>query len=688
MRRLNKTSARLGRLITPMCKPIVLGLLMLVLPALALAQNDPLSPSYLPAIDTNPADYPSNIWITDSMQKVRQDSGSPGTQHWGTFYGTQNEFVDFQVHFHDTGSGTSNLSVTVSNFVQSSPSSSTINCSTLGQCVVYREAYVNVQKYPTNNSSSRAWNTFYGTTGYYPDILIPAVDPYWGQTTNAWPFTVAAGKNQSAWIDVLIPQKAPSGYYSGTVTVKSGSTTLATMPVTIAVWQWPNSGYMPSTPTLTMIGAATNWSYEALCTQMYSPAATSDVSCNSYPGESAAGFSNDDRYVWMDAALVMKDHRWSAGAVVPGSGITTGSFSAYNALGGPNLNGTCNLHYGAGTTCPILPGSKDNAQAMCFPYSNCPSPSAATWTNWLSNFSTQGWSSDLFIYFCDETYCTSSALASADTAHTYTTPGIPLLATMHLTDLQASSHPTAIDWLVDGLNVGENTSGYPTWLQGSTDGITRKWLSYMGCGQTGTCSDGSPGPGPAGWTYATFPNYVVDGLPVANRAMEWLTYISGQTGELYYGEDICEVPSYYSSGQCTPSGVSYDPWSGIYYAGGWGDGTRLYAGSIVSGSVNYMGSGVTIPIILPSIRLTLARDGVQDYEYLNVLTQKGQGTLAMNAAKSWITDNKTFNVNPSVAAYGFTSDLTDARTNLGNALNKLTYGAVVLPPTSLTATLQ
>ena len=94
--------------------------LCLALPALASAQ-DPLAPCNLPAIDTNPAHYPSNIWITDTMTKVRQDAGSPGAQHWGTFYGTQNEFVDFQVHFHDTGSGTPNLSVTVSNFVQTAP---------------------------------------------------------------------------------------------------------------------------------------------------------------------------------------------------------------------------------------------------------------------------------------------------------------------------------------------------------------------------------------------------------------------------------------------------------------------------------------------------------------------------------------------------------------------------------------
>src|SRR5438034_1707385 len=88
------------------------------------AQINPLSPGYKPTLDTDcsHAQYASNIWLTDSMQKLRQDSGTPPLNACTlVIYGTQNEFVDFQVHFHDTGSGTANLSATVSNFVQTSP---------------------------------------------------------------------------------------------------------------------------------------------------------------------------------------------------------------------------------------------------------------------------------------------------------------------------------------------------------------------------------------------------------------------------------------------------------------------------------------------------------------------------------------------------------------------------------------
>src|ERR1035437_5084955 len=119
MRRPYKVSAHLGRLSISMIRMVVTLALLLTLPVFSQAQSDPLSPSNMPTIDTNPADYPSNIWITDTMQKVRQDSGSPGTQHWGTFYGTQNEFVDFQVHVQAPSGGIANLGVTVSSFVKS-----------------------------------------------------------------------------------------------------------------------------------------------------------------------------------------------------------------------------------------------------------------------------------------------------------------------------------------------------------------------------------------------------------------------------------------------------------------------------------------------------------------------------------------------------------------------------------------
>src|SRR5260221_14522127 len=88
----------------------------------------------------------TTLFRSDTMTKVRQDSGLPGAAHWGTFYGTQGEFVDFQVHVQAPAAGYSALTISASSFVQSAPSSFTIPApsTTSNNIVVYREAYVPV----------------------------------------------------------------------------------------------------------------------------------------------------------------------------------------------------------------------------------------------------------------------------------------------------------------------------------------------------------------------------------------------------------------------------------------------------------------------------------------------------------------------------------------------------------------
>ncbi len=720
MRFRDRVSAQPGRFTIFMIGLVVTVSLLLIFPVLTQAQSDPLSPSYMPTIDTNPADYPSNIWITDTMQKVRQDSGSPGPQHWGTFYGTQNEFVDFQVHVNASSGAISNLSVTVSSFVKSTGPGGNYTISntmsvptTPPNIIVYREAYVHEQQYPTNCQQDSAvtgggnYNTYYqqacsGISSYFPDILIPSIDPYWGQTTNAWPFTVASGNNQSTWVDILIPRAAPAGYYLGSVTVKSGSTTLATIPVILAVWQWPSAGYMPSTPTLKSVASVGGWSQDGLCDQMYTPGATTDTyPCVSYPGASSTSVVGN-ALVSGDASLLMKDHRYPDGSVINNNYPQAGSFASFVLSDGPLLNGTCNLHNyfsgtSSGTTCPLLAGSKnttEHLEANGFVYTQ------PIWTNWQTNFTSNGWGTTghlpLYLYLCDEPNppgggtAWSTCISNATTYRAFSNPGIPLLVTSDIVAMNTAGGQNSVDILVQPDVLLEPLGGpleslslFTTWLAGSTDGITRQWWGYGACTEGNmTCSNGVPGPGTY-HTQITYPNRNVDGKPAANRAMSWMEFFHGQTGDLYYAADVSTVPGSYIQSQSTPSGVPYDPWSGIYYSGGWGDGTLVYAGSVGSGNagaVNYMGSSVTIPLVLPSVRLKHIRDGVQDYEYLNVLKNNGQSSLVSTQIASWITNSYTFETSGA--------GLQAARTTLGTAIHQLSYPASISPPPSVNGTLQ
>jgi hypothetical protein len=630
-----------GGLGVPKRKLALALLILLALPTLALPQNDPLSPAYLPSVDTNSADYPSNIWITDTMQKVRQDSGSPGTQHWGTFYGTQNEFVDFQVHVQAGPSGIPALSITTSDFVNSRTGTHILTGST--NIIVYREAYMDITTLSDPNTQT---DTFYNATGYYPDILIPTVDPYFNQTTNAWPFTVAAGKNQSAWIDILVPSAAPSGYYLGSITVTSGSTTLTTMPVILAVWQWPSSGYMPSTATLSSF---TQMIFPGGCDQFYG----SYSSCGPYP-HSGTNPDGGVEFSVIDQAKMLLDHRYSAASPI----YTTVSLQSPGTElvnnWGPLLNGTTGPY-----TNTILSGAKVTSAS----YQG--SINSTSLQNWETLFSAHGWSSILFDYSCDEppAGCTWGAIDTNATTLHGSTPPMPALVTTDISNATSNGVVSGIDWMVaivnylDPVGATLQRSSYNTWLAGSS-GPTRRLWSYQ--------SDNSEN--------SAYPNYYIDGVPAANRAMEWMSFRNGVTGELYYTDGYCWVNT-------CGSGTS-DPWTSVLYSQGNGDGTWLYPST--SGSTNHVtnpsGGTLTSPIYLPSIRLKHIRDGMQDYEYLNVLTNAGQGTLVQTEISSWITNSYTFETSGK--------GLQGARTALGASMHQLTYPVLLSPPTNLQATVQ
>ena len=284
------------------------------------AGGDPLDPALEPPVDTDPGHYPTNVWVTDGMAKVHPDA-APGALHWALLEAAKNEFESFQVHVKATGAPIQ-LSVTVSDLTDARSGAQVAAASNV---VVYREAYLNI----TTRSDAN------GTLGLTPDPLVPAVDPYLHQARNAFPVTVPVGETRSAWIDVLVPQSAPSGWYLGTATVKDGATTLATLPVRLAVWDFA----MPSTATLRS-GFGLGWN--SLCVQAYGGYAA----CGAYPG---AGGDADKatELTHLAQATMFLDHRVSLGDVVYAP-VTGSDFTHFDFVYSGVLTGT------AGT---MLPGA-------------------------------------------------------------------------------------------------------------------------------------------------------------------------------------------------------------------------------------------------------------------------------------------------------------------------------------------
>jgi hypothetical protein len=121
-----------------------------------------------------------------------------------------------------------------------------------------------------------------------------------------------------------------------------------------------------------------------------------------------------------------------------------------------------------------------------------------------------------------------------------------------------------------------------------------------------------------------WPVYTVDSDPVRNRALEWLSYRYGVTGELYFD-------TVYGLTQGNPG-----PWGTLWAFTGNGDGTLFYpgvpstAGRAVQSATPSIGGTHDIPIA--SIRLKLIREGLEDYEYLKLDAALGGDALGFASA--------------------------------------------------------
>ena len=79
---------------------------------------------------------------------------------------------------------------------------------------------------------------------FYPDIAVPL--------ELVQQFTIGANSNQSIWVDIYIPQNAPSGAYQGTVAIKENNVTTGSVPVSLTVRDFALPDY-PSAPTMLYI---------------------------------------------------------------------------------------------------------------------------------------------------------------------------------------------------------------------------------------------------------------------------------------------------------------------------------------------------------------------------------------------------------------------------------------------------
>jgi hypothetical protein len=418
-----------------------------------------------------------------------------------------------------------------------------------------------------------------GATGNWPDALIPERDAFYGEDRNAFPVDLAAGQKVAAWIDVLVPPPPRRGTYRGSVLVSDSSGLVARIPLVVRVRGFS----IPSTSSLRSLF---------------------HIKGITLPG--------GDQTLFAAAAL---NNRVTIANLWP----FPESRFVNDIL--PLLQGT--------DPRVKLPGAKLTALDAY----HCATDCLAPWRDLAAKYPIVA---ERFVdYICDEPYtpeawsdCNATA-AAADSIW----PGVRKLVTTdtaHAPSWATDLSPIVNDIERDGPAAYRAYSSRRGRNAKRSRAPRRSIWPYTSC-RSFSC-DGSESPDYSGW-----PGYAIDQPASQARAMGWLTFITGATGELYYS---------------TSRSIS-TAWTNQYLSGGNGDGTLFYPGT-----PDVIGGAHPIPI--ESMRLKRIRDGREDYEYLRILTERGERSEATKVVRGLFGP-------PSVAM----QDTTASSTALNRARGKL-----------------
>ena len=159
--------------------------------------------------------------------------------------------------------------------------------------------------------------------------------------------------------------------------------------------------------------------------------------------------------------------------------------------------------------------------------------------------------------------------------------------------------------------------------------------------------------GDAAWSYNALvqdsysPKWLIDFAPMNFRIQPgFISQALGLTGMLYWRVDDW----------------SSDPWNQVNNTGTFSSNNYPGEGMLV-----YPGQQVGINGVVASMRLKYLREGVEDYEYVQMLKNLGQGTWAMNLVRTIASSWSNWTRDPNA--------LASVRMQLGQQLHSLSGGA-------------
>ncbi|HEX5747163.1 MAG TPA: glycoside hydrolase domain-containing protein [Archangium sp.] len=496
-----------------------------------------------------------SAWGLGAMEKVRPQT-PPGDGSRVQLFAARNEFVSFQVGLHGGDWGWPGVSARLSALEGPGRIEG-------GDLVLYRETLVPVAHQSLSGVEVGAW----------PDGLVPDTDETVGEKRLAFPLDVPAHESRALWVDVHVPMGAPPGDYHGSVEVVGGGS-FARVEVSLTVVDW----VMPSTSSL-----RTSFS-------VWTPSL-----CMAFTGQRECSREEQLR-LSSDFLKLGLEHRITLSSRFDPQDRP--DWATFDTWWGPYVEGLAPLR---------LPGARMTSVEYLGDFT----------AEALADFGVQagarGWLPRALSFPGDEPpYGISfdevrararlSRQAEPRLRTVLTISSLQELERQGLSELIDIATVTVI-WLytMPEQRVGAGAiSRYEAFL-GRRE---RELWVYQSCVTHG-CGGAAPG--------GDWPSYMVDRPSSSARALEWISFQVGATGELYY--QVAQMLS--------------TAWTNQNAFGGFGDGTLFYPGT-----VSAIGGSTGVP--LPSMRLKLIRLGMQDYEWLKAVGDAGDAAFARGVAQELI----------------------------------------------------
>jgi hypothetical protein len=177
-----------------------------------------------------------SVYVVDEFARVRPRD-APGLRRAAVLSAARNEYAPFQIAVRAGTGGLKHVNAVAGPLV-----SKRGHAIPADRITLYREHYIEVRK---SSPKSKA------TPGWYPDALIPFLDPSTGKPPVsarfvAAPFDIAADSNQPLWVDVLTPSDATPGEYIGTITISAEGIRPHRVPIQLTIWDFT----LPETPSM------------------------------------------------------------------------------------------------------------------------------------------------------------------------------------------------------------------------------------------------------------------------------------------------------------------------------------------------------------------------------------------------------------------------------------------------------